>query len=147
MNDFAQKEQIMKYKGITIHKNKTCDTWYTRVRKNGKQIYISARTQREVYNKLKKEINEEIKQIEIKSPTLLEWYKKWLVLYKVGKVKQTTLDDYTFLLKNLSIEIQNKPINEITIEDILMSINNCHLQEHTKCRYYTSCYLSRTKTW
>ena len=37
----------MKYQGITIHKNKKCNTWYTRFRKNGTQIYISARTQKE----------------------------------------------------------------------------------------------------
>ena len=38
-----QEELEMKYQGITIHKNKNCDTWYTRYRVGGKQYYISGR--------------------------------------------------------------------------------------------------------
>ena len=47
----------MKLQGITIHKNKKCNTWYTRFRKDGIQHYISDKTQQGCYDKLKKELN------------------------------------------------------------------------------------------
>ena len=69
----------MKYKGITIHKNKTCNTWYTRFRENGKQFYLSGRTQKDVLIKLKQSLNN-TQKIECTKYTLLDWYNKWLEL-------------------------------------------------------------------
>ena len=43
----------MKYRGITIIKNKSCNTWYARPKIDGKQIYISAKTQKLCYDKVK----------------------------------------------------------------------------------------------
>ena len=40
----------MKYRGITIIKRKDCNTWCARYRRNGKQFYISAKTQQDCYN-------------------------------------------------------------------------------------------------
>lgn len=48
----------MKYKGLTIQKRKDCNSWYTRYRKNGKQFFISGKTQQECYDKLKLELDE-----------------------------------------------------------------------------------------
>lgn len=119
----------MKYKGITIHKTKNCKTWYTRFRKNGKQYYISAKTQKECYNKLKLAYAnidyvkpEEPKQI---TYTLKQWYEKWLQLYKVGKSKDSTLRDYKSTCNNIPKTLWDKNITQVTLTDIMETINNC----------------------
>lgn len=115
----------MKYKGITIHKNKNCDTWYTRFRRNGIQTYISARTQKDCYNKLKKALanpNALQEQNENTKLTLKQWYEKWLLLYKKDNKKET-IRDYNNLFKNLE-SIAEKEIENISVENILNIINS-----------------------
>lgn len=129
-----QEELEMKYQGITIHKNKKCDTWYTRYRVGGKQYYISARTQKECLEKLKKAMYNKKREYFMSqseenrnnSITLIEWYNKWLNLYKVGKVSDETMRDYRSLMRNIDTCILNKPIKNITLEEILRSINECN---------------------
>ncbi len=115
----------MKIQGITIHKNKSCNTWYTRFRRDGIQHYISAKTQKECYEKLKKELNI-IKKQKPTTYTLQSWYNKWLELFKIGKVKKTTLSSYNYLYKDIEKSILEKEINKITtldIEENLLKIN------------------------
>lgn len=118
----------MKYKGITIHKNKTCDTWYTRFRRNGKQYYVSARTQKECYNILKQKYNNLQPEQNSNDITLNEWYHKWLELYKTGKVKNTTLITYNTAMKHIPEEILNKKITEITLTQLITLLNNCNAE-------------------
>ena len=67
----------MKIQGITIHKNKKCNTWFTRYRKDGKQYYISAKTQKECYNLLKEQLNIIKKERKGKAEyTFDSWYQK-----------------------------------------------------------------------
>ena len=120
----------MKYQGKTIHKNKNSDTWYTRYRLNGKQIYISGKTQKDCYNKLKKAIAQSQQQIltlpaieKENSISLIEWYNQWLELYKINQVKQTTLNDYKASLNNLDKELLNKPIKQIKLAEIINNLN------------------------
>lgn len=117
----------MKYKGITIHKTKNCNTWYTRFRKDGKQYFISARTQKECYNKLKLSLTniDHVKPEEQNNYTLEQWYNKWLELYKIGKSKDTTLRDYKSTCNNIPENIWNKDITNITLTDIIETINFC----------------------
>lgn len=115
----------MKYKGIKIHKNKNCDTWYTRIRKNGKQIYISAKTQKECYDKLKIEYTTNSETIKKEPLTLLQWYKKWLDMYKIGKVKDTTIKSYNTAFNKIPKEIQNKDLANITLENLINIFNTC----------------------
>jgi integrase len=107
----------MKFKGITIFQNKNCKTWYTRYRLNGKQFYISASTQKKCYNLLKEKLNipEKIKKNE---NTLKMWYEKWIKLFKVGKVKEITINSYKYLLKNFSENFLNTKIKRITSLEI-----------------------------
>lgn len=119
----------MKYQGKTIHKNKNAETWYTRYRVNGKQYYISAKTQKECYDKLKKALKQSniailttpTRELTKKDITLVEWYEKWLRLYKQDN-KIETIRDYNNLLKNVE-HLKNKEIQAITIEDILTALN------------------------
>lgn len=122
----------MKYQGIKIHKNKKCTTWYTRFRLNGKQHYISAKTQKECYNKLKKALQNKELTTNIQY-TLKEWYDKWLALYKQN-VKDETIRDYNNLFKNLK-PIVNLNIESITVENILSVLNKISAERQKQKTY------------
>lgn len=119
----------MKYQGITIIKNKNCNTWTARPMINGKQLYISAKTQKDCYNKLKEAIknkNKDLSKIQKEKKeklkiTFKEWFKKWVELYKKD-VKKTTIEDYNGSLNHLK-EIFDTPLNQITTLKILELLN------------------------
>ena len=119
----------MKYQGISIIKHKTCNTWYARYRNNGKQFYVSARTQLECYNKLKQALKQKHKQQllhlqepqEEKTITFIEWYNKWLELYK-QEVKESTKTQYRVCVKHLQGLI-DKPLNKITSINLIEQLN------------------------
>lgn len=124
--------ETMKFQGVTIHKNTKCDTWYARYRKNGKQIYISAKTQKDCYDKLKSEIlrnqkaelkklKQSDKQPKENSITLSEWYSKWLKLYK-SDVRKSTLKQYQIDFKHLG-KLVEMPINKIKCSDMIEQLN------------------------
>lgn len=124
-NNSSQSENLkitenkeMKIKGITIHKTKNCNTWYTRYRDNGKQYFISAKTQKECYNKLKEQLNIISKEKKPKHYTLQSWYEKWIELFKINKVKNSSLESYKSLMKNIPLKILNKNIKLITSIEI-----------------------------
>lgn len=113
----------MKYNGISIIKHKTCNTWYARYRHNGKQFYVSANTQLECYNKLKKELKQISKtgQKSTDKPTFIEWYNKWLELFK-NDIKEITKKDYTYSLEYIK-PIFKKQLDKISSIEILELLN------------------------
>lgn len=115
----------MKYQGITIHKNKSCNTWYARYRHNGKQFYVSAKTQQECYNKLKSALKQKNQQIKlIDKPitiTFTQWYNEWLEIYKPN-VSKSTKTDYKSSFNNLS-NLYELDITQITSIDIIKTLN------------------------
>lgn len=127
-------EDIMKFQGLTIKRNITCDTWYTRIRKDGKQHYISGRTQRECLNKVKDFINY-VQKEKNKNVTFEKWYKQWLEMFKIGKVKKVTIEDYEKTLKNFPTELWQKDIKKITSIEILEVLNKV-TKERTKQKLY-----------
>lgn len=141
--NLIREELEMKYQGITIHKNKTCDTWYTRFRVGGKQYYISARTQKDCLEKLKKELYKKQREYFMskseenrnKSTTLLEWYNKWLELYKVGKVKRATLASYKSLINFIDNNLLNKSMSDIKVSEIIESLNACNKERQRQKLY------------
>lgn len=122
----------MKYQGITIHKRKNCNTWYARYRHNGKQFYVSAKTQQDCYNKLKSALkqktNQQIKLIEkpkfIKT-TFSQWFNEWLETYKFN-VTESTKKDYKSSYKKLT-NLYKLDITQITNIDILKTLNKIEL--------------------
>ena len=118
----------MKYQGITIHKNKSCTTWYARYRQNGKQFYVSARNQQECYNKLKSALKDktrtEQKAENKNNLTFIEWLKIWYETYKKDKVKETTTIDYKSSAKYLGdlFSIDIREITNLKINEILNKI-------------------------
>ena len=128
------KEQTMKYKGITIHKRKNCNTWYTRFRKNNQVICISAKTQKECYELLKERYNQKEETINYKKITLIEWYNQWLTTYKQNKVRESTLKGIQYLAKNhFKGNIFNKTLEDIKpieIENYLNKIEFPRVKEN-----------------
>lgn len=131
----------MKYRGIKIYKNANCTTWYARPSINGKQVYISAKTQQDCYNKLKQTIQLQDKQpkqltvpqLATSTITLEDWYKKWLKLYKQN-VKQGTLKGYKADFDHLE-KIKNCTLNQIKplqIQDVINNIKG----DRTKQKVY-----------
>lgn len=126
----------MKYKGITIHKNTKCKTWYTRFRRNNKQYYISGKTQLKCMLALKRALdNIKVKEKPKRTPeskkrtstTFMQWYETWVTRFK-SDVKPETLRVYETNLKKLG-EIKQWSIADITAFDI----DNL-LQKETKPR-------------
>ena len=101
---------------------------------NGKQYYISGKTQQECYQNLKRALSSPIQSNELeKKLTLNQWFEKWLTLYKKD-VKQETVRDYKNLMKNIET-IKEKEIESISVEDIL-SILNSMSAERQKQKVY-----------
>lgn len=128
----------LKYRGISVIKNKNCNSWYARPRINGQQIYISSKNQKTCYEKLKNILNkknkEEINKTKtVKSLTFLEWYNKWLSLYKKD-IRQGTLKNYNTCLNHIK-EFFNKKLNEIDAITIQEVLNKIELQR-TKQKIY-----------
>ena len=113
--------QEMKINGITIFKNKKCNTWYTRYRKNGKQYYLSGKTQKEVAEKLKEALDIKRKE-NLPYNTFEKWYNKWLNLFKIGKVKVSTLKVYKTLMMHIPDNVKEmniKNISALLIQEVL----------------------------
>ena len=115
-------EEEMTFKGKTIFKTKSSKTYYTRYRQDGKQYYISGKTQKEVMQKLKTALNYTPKKHN--TTTLTDWYNKWLELFKIGKVKEATLIDYRQIMKWIPTNIASKDIKSITSIEINEMLNN-----------------------
>ncbi len=127
----------MRYKGLTIQKTKNYNTYYTRIRVGGKQVYLSAKTQKELKEKILEQVEYKNKLLNQKSSlkTFNEWYEEWLVLFKIDKVKKVTLDDYTKTLKNISNQFRETQLLKITP---LMVVNELKsiTKERTKQKAY-----------
>lgn len=129
-----QEAQEMKIQGITIFKNKKCSTWYTRYRKDGKQHYLSGKTQKEVAEKLKEKLNI-IKKEKLPYTTFEKWYNQWLALFKIGKVKDSTIQDYKKSMKYVPATLLQKDIKKISSIDILQMLNTI-TAERTRQKVY-----------
>jgi len=138
----------MTYKGKTVTKHQR-GNWYVRVRHNGKVITIYGRTQIQAYNKLKlvvdriesEIVNEKFyKKVDLlgsvdrkkaKIYTLKEWFDEWLNSYKVGNVRQSSIDMFKKVFEYLK-KLHNTNINDITSLMISKSINanvGCRLKD------------------
>lgn len=113
---------MKKYKGKTV-RPRADGRWWARFRQDGKQISIYGRTQDECYNKLKKAVDGKDKADKpTKRLTLGEWLTKWLDLYKVGKVKHSTLDQMQRYLREVQ-PIDGKQLSKLTAIDLQEFLN------------------------
>lgn len=118
----------MKYKNIKIcRRSDTTSNWIARFRRNGINYRVSAKTQLECYSKLKKLYNQVLKNKDLKKQnftTLGEWKNKWLSLYKINRVRETTIKVYNYLDKYIPEDLLSKNIAKITAIELMELINS-----------------------
>lgn len=116
----------LKYKGIKVHKNEISNSYYARFRKNGTQHFVSAKTKKQCYDKLKEKYIQVEKEEKYSnnSITFIGWYNKWLELYKLNKVKQATIEDYEKSLKYIPNEFKETKIVLLSVENVLVVLNS-----------------------
>lgn len=125
--------ETMKYKGIEIKKSPNGVSWFARFRKNGKQHYVSAKTQMECYNKVKNIYNDLTSKNTKTKTTFISWYKQWLEIYK-KEVKETTKIDYKNSINYLK-EIYDKEINKITTIELINILTNIQYERRRQKVY------------
>ena len=120
------KSNELKYKGIKVRKNIISNSYYARFRKNGKQHFVSAKTKKQCYERLKDKYIQVEKEEKFNnnSITFIDWYYKWLDLYKLNKVKQATIEDYEKSLKYISDHFKETKLVLISVEDVLVVLNS-----------------------
>jgi len=129
---------VKKYKGKTIQPRPD-GRWWVRFRQNGKQVSIYGKTQAECYEKLKEALAKPVSPNKVTSKiTLGEWLAKWMELYKIGKIKPSTLEQMQRYLKAIE-PIANKPLKKLTSIDLQTFLNGIDkprkrekLHEHLK---------------
>ncbi len=119
-----QREETMKYKGKTIAKRKD-GRWFARYRVEGKSKSVYGHTQAECLAKLKEALKQPTRKNTTKITNkikLEEWITKWLELYKVNKLKRSTLEQMKRYLKSIK-PIAEIPLSELTAIDLQEWLN------------------------
>ena len=121
-----EKEQIIKYKNITIKKKPGTNLWWARARINGKIRAVYSTNQKECYNKLKELFKEQNTNMEptLNKITLIGWFNRWLEVYKINsdkKLKDTTINDYKRQINHIKEYhgIELKRFNNIMIKEMI----------------------------
>ncbi|MCM1042634.1 MAG: site-specific integrase [Corallococcus sp.] len=122
---------MKRYKGKTIRR-RSDGRWWVRFRQNGKQVSVYGRTQAECLDNLKEALKQQNKGNKPTSNlTLGEWLDKWLKLYKIGKVKPSTLEQMQRYLKVVEpiANIKLKKLTAIDVQEFLNSIDKPRKRE------------------
>ncbi len=134
--DLQKGEDLKKYKGKTIRK-RTDGRWWTRYTINGKVYAVYGKTQNECLQKLKTALRQICHNtIDYKQITLEQWLERWLTLYKVGKVKNTTIDKIRYLLRNFE-PIAKKPLAKFTSIELQSFFNSIEYPRKREQLYIT----------
>lgn len=109
----TKRSETMKYNGKTITKRKDRkNEWVLRFRQSGLARAVYGKTQKECIAKYKQALKQPKEQPKTKY-TLKQWFEKFLELYKIGKVRDTTIKkDYEVF--NYLKKFENKKLEEIT---------------------------------
>ena len=109
----------MKYHNLTIKQTPGAKTWYTRMRQNGQQIYISGKTQKQVIAKVQQllkaptqPVKREIKNKKTKGITFGEFYNQWIDIYK-RNLRESTKNTYRITYNNIGEKFRRLDIAEI----------------------------------
>lgn len=117
-------EEMRKYKGKTIKKRADGRYW-TRYYRDGKQYSIYGQTINECLQNLKQALSGKREPNEPSKYMLLEtWIVKWMELYKIGKLKESTLEQMKRYLRDLPPELAQKPLNKLTSIDLQEYLNS-----------------------
>ncbi|MCL2798096.1 MAG: site-specific integrase [Firmicutes bacterium] len=150
----------MTYKGKTIQRH-IRGNWFVRVHYRGKTVSIYGRTQIDCYNKLKLFVEKievdkaqrVLQRLEVLAMpqaqplpkaqakktgyTLKEWFDEWLGSYKVGNVRQATIDSFLKAFSYLE-KLHNVNIQEIT-SLMLSKVINSTVGARSKDKIHNLC--------
>lgn len=124
-NECDYGDQPMKYHNVTFKKTPG-GTWYTRIRKNGQQFYLSATTQ----TKLRLKINEFLKgsgfegsllAYKSKQYTVDQFFEYWLEVYK-KELKETSKRAYRVAFNRFSDRFSKFYIQDVKAYDIVTEL-------------------------
>lgn len=122
----------MKYQNKTIFKSPKGNTWYTRYRIEGKQYYISGKTQQDTYNKLKQALQSSKKQLAFRY-TLKKWIETWYKMYK-GNLRARSIIDYHNITDKIPTTLLNRELKKFTSIELsyyLESIKSARMRAKT----------------
>lgn len=130
-NDLLDEEKPMKYRNISIVKNKNCNTYRAKIRVGKNIKYISGKTKLECYNKVKeffkpsnmKKFLAE-KSDTNKKYTFESWYQRWFELYKEKKIKSATERSYNSLLNHIPDSFKKRYMSDIKLENVIELVNS-----------------------
>ena len=121
-----KEEEMRKYKGKTIKKRADGRYWTRYYDNAGKQHSVYGKTQNECLNRLKEALRQNNNGNMNVTPSILlgDWIKKWLELYKVGKVRSTTIVQMDIYLRDVYADkIAKIPLKKLTSIDLQEFIN------------------------
>lgn len=122
----SKEEEMRKYKGKTIKKRADGRYWTRYYDNAGKQHSVYGKTQNECLNRLKEALRQNNNGNMNVTPSILlgDWIKKWLELYKVGKVRSTTIVQMDIYLRDVYADkIAKIPLKKLTSIDLQEFIN------------------------
>ena len=118
----ARKKKLIPDYGTTTIKG--VEYYRTRIEDaDGKRVSLYALTREELYDKVQK-AQQLIKEAKFHrdNPTVEEYCEKWLLM-KSGNVRTTTLNDYTYKVKNFIIApLGHKYMVDVTADDVRVAI-------------------------
>ena len=129
-------DEKMKYKNKTISKRKD-GRWFCRYYVDGKQISVYGQTQQECLHKLKVALASPNAKSTKKTSqyTLARWIDEWFALFKIDKVRKSTLSGMQariklYVLSNPIAQLNIKEITAIDIQELLNNIKALRQREH-----------------
>lgn len=120
------KGDTMRYQNKTIFRTPGATTWYTRYRDVNGQHYISGKTQREVYDKLKIALANKatVKKKEKVIPiTLKIWIEKWYKLYK-SELRERSIIELHAITDKFPTSMLKKNIKNFTAFELNEYVNS-----------------------
>lgn len=121
------EDEMLRYKGKSIKKRADGRYWARYYDKQGKQHSVYGKTGKACLARLREALkqNEHGSTNITSSITLGDWIKKWLELYKVGKVRSTTIVQMDIYLRDVySDRIAGIPLKKLTAIDLQKFIND-----------------------
>lgn len=130
VKNLNQELEDMKYKNHKISHRKD-GRWMARYRHQGKQYSVYGKTQLDCYNNLKYALEHlDSKTHELKHTiTFQGWINKWLNMYKVGEIKNTSLQNIKSIINNHLADLLPKKLQSIKTIHLMETISNGKTQK------------------
>lgn len=122
-NSKENEEMPIKLKSASIRRRPN-GSWEVRYYLNHHRYSVYAKTQKQAIEKYKQDLKDRQQQF-VNSDTLEDWLNQWYQLYKVNRLKQTSLDSIQSTMKNHILPtIGDRKLGNITSLQLQVFINS-----------------------